>query len=86
MLQNIENKLDSSRLRELESFGSRINKLGLDFAVWEPEGKVILLCEGDKFKSGEKLIDDACRSVFEGTSDDEEKHSGRFSNAEKTGH
>jgi HD-GYP domain-containing protein (c-di-GMP phosphodiesterase class II) len=78
MLQKVENKLDSSQLRELENFGSRINKLGLNFAVCEPQGKVILLCEGDKFKSGEQLINNACRSVVEETSNGEKKNSDRF--------
>ncbi|MCJ7693607.1 MAG: hypothetical protein MUO22_09365, partial [Sedimentisphaerales bacterium] len=78
MLQNIENKLDSSQLHELENFGSRINKLGLNFAVCESQGKVGLLCEGDKFKSCEKLINNACRSAVEGTANGEKKNSDRF--------
>ena len=78
MSKNIEKKLDSSRLRELEKFGSRITKLGLNFAVCEPQGKVVLLCEGDKFKSSKQLINNACRSAVEGTSNDKQKNSDRF--------
>jgi len=78
MLHNIENKLDSSRLRELEKFGSRINKLGLNFAVCDLQSNVLVLCEGDKVESDKQLITNACRAALEGMSKGEKQSSDGF--------
>ncbi|MEE9370081.1 MAG: HD domain-containing phosphohydrolase [Sedimentisphaerales bacterium] len=57
MLENIDKKLSSQQLRELKKFGGRVNKFGVNFAVCEPAGELVLLCEGGKFKSNrEQLI------------------------------
>ncbi len=58
-------RLTSSQLSELESFGAKINKLGVNFAVCNADGELALLCDGTKFKSGKKLIIDNCTSVLE---------------------
>jgi HD-GYP domain-containing protein (c-di-GMP phosphodiesterase class II) len=55
----------SSQLSELESFGAKINKLGVNFAVCNADGELVLLCEGAKFKSDKRLIIDNCTSVLE---------------------
>ncbi|MHC4084044.1 MAG: HD-GYP domain-containing protein [Planctomycetota bacterium] len=58
-------RLTSSQLSELESFGAKINKLGVNFAVCNADGELALLCDGAKFKSDKKLIIDNCTSVLE---------------------
>lgn len=58
-------RLTSTQLSELEGFGARINKLGVNFAVCDVEGELALLCEGKKFKSDKGLIIDNCMSVLE---------------------
>lgn len=58
-------RLTSSQLTELESFGDKINKLGVNFAVCNADGELALLCDGTKFKSEKKLIIDNCTSVLE---------------------
>jgi HD-GYP domain-containing protein (c-di-GMP phosphodiesterase class II) len=43
--------LSSSQQLELRKFGGRVNKFGLNFAVCDVHGELILLCEGGKFRS-----------------------------------
>jgi HD-GYP domain-containing protein (c-di-GMP phosphodiesterase class II) len=58
-------RLTSSQLSELEGFGGKINKLGVNFAVCNADGKLALLCDGTKFKSDKNLIIHNCTSVLE---------------------
>ena len=60
-------RLTSSQLSELESFGAKINKLAVNFAVCNAEGELALLCDGKKFKSDRKLIIDNCTCSVENT-------------------
>ncbi|MHC4640772.1 MAG: HD-GYP domain-containing protein [Planctomycetota bacterium] len=57
--------LTSSQLHRLESFGGKINKFGLNFAVYSADGELVFLCDGKKFKSDERLIIDTCSLVLE---------------------
>ncbi len=54
-----------SQLHQLESFGAKINKFGLNFAVCNADGELVLMCDGGKFKSDESLIIETCSSIFE---------------------
>jgi len=58
-------KLTGSQLSELESFGDKLKKFGVNFAVCNVDSELVLLCEGDKFKSDKKLIIDNCSSIIE---------------------
>ncbi len=58
-------RLTNSQLRELEGFGGRINKVGVNFAVCDADGELVLLCDGGKFKSDKKSIIDNCLSILE---------------------
>jgi len=60
----IEKKLDSQRLHELKKFARKVNKYGANFAVFEPSGKLVLLCESGKFKSSEERLIKAGRQVL----------------------
>ncbi len=52
-----DSRLTAAQLRELERFGCKINKFGVNFAVCNVDGELVLLCDGGKFKSGrEQLI------------------------------
>ena len=49
--------LANSQLEQLKKFGAGVNKYGANFAVCGADGKLILLCESDQFKSvPEQLI------------------------------
>jgi HD-GYP domain-containing protein (c-di-GMP phosphodiesterase class II) len=56
MLDTGRNTLTSSQLHELEAFGDRINRFGVNFAVCNAKGEFILLSETEKFKSGKKQL------------------------------
>jgi putative nucleotidyltransferase with HDIG domain len=57
MLDTIEKDLSPLQMCRLKSFGSKVNKFGVNFAVCDTDGELILLCDGGKFKScREELI------------------------------
>ena len=56
MLDTVRNSLTSSQLRELEVFGNRINRFGVNFAVCNTESEFILLCETERFKSNREQL------------------------------
>ncbi|MCJ7778309.1 MAG: HD-GYP domain-containing protein [Sedimentisphaerales bacterium] len=51
MTDHVSKSFSPSQLRELKKFGSRINKLGANFAAANSNGDIILLSQGDKFQS-----------------------------------
>ena len=64
MLNTIDKSLSSSQLHELKRFGGKINKFGVNFAVCNANGEIVLLCEGGKFKSvTEQLIKASRRAL-----------------------
>ncbi len=53
-----------SQLRGLKSFGDRISKFGLNFAVCDCNGELVLLCQGGKFTSdAQRLIEVSRRAL-----------------------
>ncbi len=63
-LDTIRKSLSSPQLRKFERFGGKVNKLGVNFAVCNADGELVLLCEGGKFKSGRKHLIDASRQAL----------------------
>jgi len=59
MLDTIAKELSSLQLRKLKTFGSKINKLGVNFAVCSADGELVLLCDGGKFSSGRERLTEA---------------------------
>lgn len=58
MLETIRKNLSLSQLRELEKFGDKISKFGVNFGVCSTDGELVLLCEGGRFKSSrEQLVE-----------------------------
>ena len=58
MLDITTKTLDRSQLRELEKFGDRISRFGVNFVVCNANSEIVLLCEGGGFKTqSEKLIE-----------------------------
>ena len=53
------------RLGKLEGFGNRINKLGVNFAVSDAKGELVLVCEGGRFKSSTKQLAQWSRQVLD---------------------
>ncbi|MCJ7776777.1 MAG: hypothetical protein MUP16_00445, partial [Sedimentisphaerales bacterium] len=71
MLDTVRRGLNYSQRRHLESFGKRINKFGVNFAVCDADDKVILLCESDGFKSShEQLIEYSRQTLSQNCSKD----------------
>ena len=64
MLDTIERDLSSLQLRELKRFGSKVNKLGVNFAVCDADSEVILLCDGGKFKSDQEQLKKSSQRVL----------------------
>ena len=56
--------LGPSQLRELRRFGGRINKFGVNFAVCNGDGELILLCEADKFQSARQQLIEVSRQAL----------------------
>jgi len=48
--------LATSQLCQLEEFGGRIKKFGVNFAVSDASGELVLLCEGERFKSSREQL------------------------------
>jgi len=63
--QKTDGRLTGSQLHRLESFGDKINKIGVNFAVCNADGELVLLCDGGKFKSDKRLIIDNCALILE---------------------
>lgn len=70
MLSTAHKSLSSLQLRHLEQLGNKITKFGVNFAVFNADRELILLCDGGKFKSDEKLIVDNCSSLIEKAAED----------------
>jgi len=63
--------LSPSQRDELTRFGSRINRLGANFALCSSSGKILLLSEGAGFKSSrQRLIERSCQILAEHVRDD----------------
>ena len=56
MLDTVRKTLSLSQRRQFESFGAKINKFGFNFAVCDTADEVVLLCEGDKYKSNPEQL------------------------------
>jgi len=63
-LKTIRKSLTSPQLRKLEKFGCKVNKFGVNFAVCNPDGEIVLLCEGEKFNSSRKQLIKASRQAL----------------------
>ena len=55
--------LSSAQRGQLERFGQRINRLGANFAACGEEGRLLVLCEGGRFKSPPKYLGELARRV-----------------------
>ena len=64
MLDTCENNLVLSQKRQLERFGGKINKFGVNFAVCNAEGELVMLCSGDKFESDPEQLMESCQRVL----------------------
>jgi len=65
MDSTVRQSIGPSRLGELDGFGNRINKLGVNFAVSDAEGELVLVCEGGRFKSSTKQLAQWSRQVLD---------------------
>ncbi len=58
LIDKVGKDLSFQQQRELERFGSRINKFGVNFAVCNANSELVLLCEAGRFESvREQLIE-----------------------------
>ncbi|MFC1633905.1 HD-GYP domain-containing protein [Planctomycetota bacterium] len=57
--------IDRSQLRELEKFGGRISRFGVNFAVCNIESEIVIQCEGDGFKSSPEQWIQCSRQAIE---------------------
>ncbi len=64
MLDTIKSNLSSSQQRELDRFGGRINKFGVNFALCNANGDLVLLCEAGRFKSVTEQLKETGQQAF----------------------
>ncbi len=64
MLDTIRKNLGPSQLRALEEFGGRITRFGVNFAVCDTDGEIILLCRGGVFESDAEQLMRASRQAL----------------------
>ena len=57
--------LTSSQLLELEVHGNSLNRLGVNFAVCNTSGELIMLCETERFKSNKELLSEFARQALD---------------------
>ena len=70
MLRTVEKSLSSPQLRELEKFGSRVNRFGVNFAVCDVDCEPVLFCEGGKLKSDREQLMKAGRKALKQCGDE----------------
>jgi HD-GYP domain-containing protein (c-di-GMP phosphodiesterase class II) len=80
----IEN-LRPSQLLELKKFSGGICKFGLNFAVCNVHGEVILLCEGGKFRSDTQCLMEISRQVLSQNSEPSEQTMSLHGNGSGSG-
>jgi HD-GYP domain-containing protein (c-di-GMP phosphodiesterase class II) len=86
MLEATDKKLDTSQLRRLKEFGSRVNRFGANFAVCDGNGEMIVLCEGDKFTSSrEQLAQAGCRLLEQKKARDRQHKGSEVQRLDDTG-
>jgi len=56
--------LGPSQLRALEEFGGRITRFGVNFAVCDTDGEIVLLCGGGAFESDAEQLMQASRQAL----------------------
>ena len=65
MGSTVRKSIGPSRLGELDGFGNRISRLGVNFAVSDAEGELVLVCECGRFKSSTKQLAEWSRQVLD---------------------
>ena len=65
MLDTVTKSLSRCQLSELERFGSRMSRFGVNFAVCHIDGEVAVLCEGAGFKTSKEQLMEYSRQVIE---------------------
>ncbi len=63
-MDKVRKSLGPSQLCELEKFGGRINKFGVNFGVCDAECELVLLCDGGRFKSSREQLIKLSRQVL----------------------
>jgi HD-GYP domain-containing protein (c-di-GMP phosphodiesterase class II) len=65
MSQTIGKSFRPSQVRELKRFGSKVNKLGANFAIYQADGELVLLCSGGRFESDTERLRREALSVMQ---------------------
>jgi HD-GYP domain-containing protein (c-di-GMP phosphodiesterase class II) len=60
-----EKRLGPSQLGELEKFGSRVSKFGVNFAACDLNSELVVLCKGGRFKSDGERLAECSRTVLQ---------------------
>jgi len=60
---------EPSQLSELKKFGGKVNKFGVNFAVCDVDGELVLLCDSGRFKSNPQRLVEYSRMVLEQNGD-----------------
>jgi len=64
MSGTVKKNLSALQLSELEAFGNRINRFGVNFTVCDTNGEIVLLCEAGKFRSSKMQLAEYAMLTF----------------------
>ncbi|MBN1807071.1 MAG: HD domain-containing protein [Sedimentisphaerales bacterium] len=64
MLDTISKTLSISQRNQFESFGAKINRFGVNFAVCNAADEIVLLCEGGRFNSNHDQLIELNRQIL----------------------
>lgn len=65
MSHTMTKSLDRSQLRELEKFGGRISRFGVNFAVCNVDNEIALLCDGGRFECRTEQLSEYSRQAVD---------------------
>lgn len=65
MWDSVTKNIDRSQLHELEKFGGRMRRFGVNFAVCNVDGEVVLQCDGGGFKTSTEQLIESSRQAIE---------------------
>ncbi len=69
--------LSSSELGQFKEFGDRAGRVGVNFAVCDEEGRVVLLCEQSGFSTDKSVVSNAARRLLKWFRDSDDRRAAK---------
>ena len=78
MLKTVVKDLNVARRRQFENFGARVNNYGVNFAVCNSDGELVIFSEADGFESESKRLIELSRQALKQAKEDNGIVKGQF--------